>query len=716
MNKLLCGGGAYVANVVTDKVLYAAFVRADHPGSVLETIDDTALAGNPHIKLVLSKNNIADSIAALRSSTGVVGESDRAILAMGDRLYLGQPVALVLATTPFAAVDGADKVMVEVAEAQPLSDAALVDWSLGDLTETRALIDTTDYQITTTLSVPRISAVPMEPAAAVAEWRNDESRLQLTAPSQGVHRIRDEICEMLGIPRDSLRVRSADVGGGFGGRIHALREHAALLLAAHVSGSPVLWVSERQESMVAEFHARDLVATVHAGFDKAGGLRAVAAEMQTDCGESLSTNYTPIITQYFAAGLCGAYAIPRVAVSVKAIASDRTPTAAFRGAGHPEGFYVIERVMDEAARALGLSAVEIRERNLISAGSTTFNGLDLDNIDPSSALARGAQHLSRLKADAKKQPGLDSHHHGFGISLYVKANGMGRREECALALSTDGKVSLKVGSQSNGQGHEQTFENLVARIMQLDAGNVVLLPGDTDALATGTGTGGSAALTTTGAALMAGAEKLREKVIEVAAERLEVSPDDIHYQNGLCTVPGTDLGVSLEQLARDEPLRERVVSHGVQDITFTTTVGCHAAWVSVDIQTGEVKLRGYASYDDVGNILEPALLDGQIHGGAAQGIGQAIGEQMVYEKETGQLLTASFMDYWIARADDLPFFEVHHGTTPAANPLGTRGVGEAGAIPASAVVANAVADALSPLGARLLDLPLTPNRVWTALR
>ena len=716
MNNLLCGEGTYVANVATDNALYASFVRADQPGSVLQTIDDSALADDPHIELVLSRNNIAESIASLRSSIGAVEESGRAILARGDPLYLGEPIALVLATTPFTALDGAEKVMVEVADTGPLPDTTLVDWSLGDQAETRALIDAADHQITTTLRVPRISAVPMEPAAAIAEWRSDESRLHLCAPSQGVHRIRDEICEMLGVPPAGLRVRSGDVGGAFGGRIHALREHAALLLAAHLTGSPIVWVAERQESMVAEFHARDLVATVTAGFKKSGELIGVATDMETDCGESLSTNYTPIVTQYFAAGLCGAYAIPSVAVTAKATASARTPTAAFRGAGHPEGFYVIERVMDEAARALGLSAVEIRERNLISGGASTFSGLELDNIDPSLTLRLGAEHLVRLETQAKAQPVVDSLQHGFGISLYVKANGMGRREECALALSSDGKVGLKVGSQSNGQGHEQTFENLVARVMEVEAARVVLHPGDTDLLATGTGTGGSAALTTTGAALMAGAEKLREKVIEVAAEHLEVSRDDIHYQDGVCTVPGTDLAISLEQLSDDEILRERVVSNGIQEITFTTTVGCHAAWVSVDVQTGEVQLRGYASYDDVGNILEPALLDGQIHGGVAQGIGQAIGERMVYDTTSGQLLTASFMDYWIARADDLPFFEVHHGQTPAANPLGTRGVGEAGVIPASAVVANAVADALSPLGAGLLDLPLTPNRVWAALR
>ena len=410
MNKLLCGEGQYVANVATDNGLYATFVRADQPGSVLEPIDDSALADDPHIKLVLSRNNIAESIAGLPSSIGGAEKSGRAILAMGDPLYLGEPIALVLATTPFAALDGAEKVMVEVADTGPLPDTTLVDWSLGDQAETRALIDAADHQITTTLRVPRISAVPMEPAAAIAEWRSDESRLHLCAPSQGVHQIRDEICEMLGIPPAGLRVRSGDVGGAFGGRIHALREDAALLLAAHLTGSPVVWVAERQESMVAEFHARDLVATVTAGFKKSGELIGVAADMETDCGESLSTNYTPIVTQYFAAGLCAAYAIPSVAVTAK-----------------------------------------------------------------------------------------------------------------------------------------------------------------------------------------------------------------------------------------------------------------------------------------------------------------AIGERMVYDTTSGQLLTAPFMDYWIARADDLPFFEVHHGQTPAANPLGSRGVGEAGAIPTSAVVANAIADALSPLGAGLLDLPLTPNRVWAAL-
>ena len=514
MDKLLRGGGEFVANVAPATVLYATFVRADRPGSVLTNIDESDLAGDPRIKLVLSHRNIVEVLDRLKTSTGSAHQEARVILGMDKFLYLREPIALIVATSAPAALDGAERLAAEFAESDVAGDLTLVDWYLGDQGQTKTVIDAADHQLTVTLRVPRISATPMEPAGAIAQWDPLWNRLELIAPTQGVHRVRDEICEMLGIPIAGLRVSNGDVGG----------------------------------------------------------------------------------------------------------------------------------------------------------------------------------------------------------SLYVKQNGMGRREACGLGLSPHGQIEIKVGSQSNGQGHEQTFENLTARILEIDTTDVVLLPGDTDALPSGTGTGGSAALTTTGAAVIIGAQALRAKVMELAAERLEVAPGDIFYKEGICTVSGTDLSIGLKELAADEPIRERAVAGGVQEITFTTTVGCHTAWVSVDTETGEVRLRGYASYDDVGNVLEPALLDAQIHGGAAQGIGQALGEQMVYDPESGQLLTASFMDYWIARADDLPFFEPRHGNTVASNPLGTRGVGEAGSIPASAVVANAVADALAPLAMDTLDLPLTPNRVWAALQ
>jgi len=622
---------------------------------------------------------------------------------------------VVVASSVSAAMDGAERLTVEFADVDNTADPTLVTWSFGDGNQTATALDTADYRLNTTLRVPRISATPMEPASAIAQWCARENRLMLTAPTQGVHRVRDEICDMLGITSDGLRVRTDDVGGAFGARIHALREHAALLLAAHGLDAPILWVADRQESMMSEFHARDLMVTLDAGFKRGGEIVALEVDMQTDCGDALSVNYTPIVTQYFAAGVCGAYAIPSVSITVKAIRSFRTPTAAFRGAGHPEGCYVIERVLDEAARGLGLSSLEIRRSNLIAARADTVTGISLDGIDPADTLAMGAENLSRLKARANGRRSANVRH-GFGISLYIKQNGMGRKEDCVLGLSGAGKIVINVGSQSNGQGHEQSFENIAATILDLDIAEVELSGGDTDALPSGTGTGGSAALTTTGAAVSTGARALREKVIRVAAQHLEVSLEDIRFEGGTCRVGGTDLHIGLKELAAEESLRRQIASQGAQAITITTTVGCHAAWVSVDTQTGVVRLLGYVACDDVGKVLEPELLEAQIHGGVAQGIGQALGEQILYESKSGQLLTATFMDYWLARADDLPFFELHQVNSASASPLGTRGVGEAGALPASAAVANAVADALHPLAAPLLDLPLTPARVWAALQ
>ena len=301
----------------------------------------------------------------------------------------------------------------------------------------------------------------------------------------------------------------------------------------------------------------------------------------------------------------------------------------------------------------------------------------------------------------------------LALDFKTKRYGPTRRVRDQFCVLTD-RLPSRLAVNQTGRGTRRTFANLVAEILTLEDDRVVLLPGDTDALATGTGTGGSAALTTTGAALSSAANLFRKKIIEVAAEQLEVAPGDILFSNGRYEVVGTDLSIDLFELANDPHVRARVVAQGVQEITFTTTAGCHAAWVTVDIQTAQVCVQGYTSYDDIGKALDPALLDARIHGGVAQGIGQALGEQMRYDTQTGQLLTASLMDYWIARADDLPFFTLTQGHTLAANPLGTRGAGEAGAIPASAVVANAVADALGPL-TTTLDLPLTPDNVWMAL-
>ena len=715
MNKLLRGAGKFVANVTPDSALYAVFVRADRPGSVVVDVDDRALTNDPRIRTVLSGKNISEVLSQLHESRGGGERNARDILALHKPLYLGEPIAVVVATSVSAAMDGAQRLSLELQQAKSVADSTLVDWSLGDPRQTRIAVESADYQFSATLRIPRISATPMEPAGAIAHWCPSENRLVLTAPTQGVHRVRDEICDLLGISADGLRVCTDDVGGAFGARIHALREHAALLLAARCVDAPIVWVADRQESMVAEFHARDLVVRLDAGFERSGDIVALAVDMQTDCGDALSVNYTPIVTQYFAAGVCSAYAIPTVAVTVSAIASPRTPTAAFRGAGHPEGCYVIERVLDEAARGLGLSALAIRQRNLIAAGSNTFTGIALDGINPADTLAMGARKLSTWKAQANSQRSANVRH-GFGISLYVKQNGMGRKEDCVLGLSNDGKIVINVGSQSNGQGHEQTFENIAARILEVDPTDVVLLRGDTDALPSGTGTGGSAALTTTGAAVSTGARALREQVIKVAAQHLEVAFEDVRYKGAVCSVAGTDLRIGLNDLAAEEHLRVQIISKGAQAITMTTTVGCHAAWVSVDTQTGVVRLLSYVACDDVGKVLEPELLAAQIHGGVAQGVSQALGEQILYDPDSGQLLTATFMDYWIARADDLPLFDLQPVQSVAASPLGTRGVGEAGALPSSAVVANAVADALHPLAVQPLDLPLTPARVWAALQ
>ena len=338
MEKLLRGNGEFVADVAPDGALYAAFVRAEQPGSVLQSLDASGVTDDGEIKLVLPGENLREALGSLRNRVGALeSDSGVSILAHTKTLYLGEPIALLIATTPTRALDGVERIGVDVIDRETGFEQTLIEWCSGEHEKTLALIEQADFQLTTTLRVPRISATPMEPVGAIGNWSTTENRLSLTAPTQGVHRFRDELCAMLGIENRGLRVLTGDVGGGFGGRIHALRE--------------------RQESMVAEFHARDLVTTITAGFEKTGKIVGVAADMQTNCGAALSVNYTPIITQYFAAGLSGAYAIAHLAIRVKAVASTRTPTAAFRGAGQPEGCYVIERVMDDAARALGLSAV-----------------------------------------------------------------------------------------------------------------------------------------------------------------------------------------------------------------------------------------------------------------------------------------------------------------------------------------------------------------------
>ena len=755
--RLLTGTGRYTDDLSLPRQTYAYFLRSPHAHARLLKLDASAARGVPGVLGIVTGADLERAgigpipcMVPLRNRDGSNMEIPKRPAIATDRVrFVGDIVALVVAETLAQAKDAAERIEVEYEELPAVADTvgALVpgaaqvwefarnntafDWALGDERAMRAAFAKAHRIAKLDLINNRVVPTPLEPRVAAASWSPGDDRFTLYAASQGGHTLRKVLCDhVLKIPERRLRVVTGDVGGGFGMKIFVYPEYAAILHAAREFGRPVKWVSERGEAFMSDTHGRDHVTHAELALDKDGRFLGIHVATVANLGAYLS-HYGPFIPTLAGSNmLTGVYRIPAAFVEVKGVYTNTAPVDAYRGAGRPEAAYVVERLVDAAARETGLPPDEIRRRNFIPPAAMPFTtplGATFDcgdfarNMEDAMREADWSGFAARREASSR-----DGKLRGIGMAYYIEICGGGSDETAQIRFEPGGGVTVLIGSQTNGQGHETAYAHIVSSRLGVPIETIRVVQGDTDQIAYGTGTGGSRAVAVGGSAVLAASERIIAKGKALAAHFLEAAEADIEFQDGTFAIAGTDRRLAITEVARlcHTPGKlPRGMSAGLDESAnfnppeFTYPNGCHIAEVEIDPATGVTRVVRYVVVDDFGTVINPLLLEGQVHGGTVQGIGQALYEGCVYDADSGQLVTGSLMDYCLPRADDVPSFTFRYNEIPtSANPLGVKGAGEAGAIGAPPAVMNAIADALAPLGAAHVDMPATPEKVWRALR
>ena len=755
---LLRGRGRFQDDVALEGEVHACFVRSPHAHADIVAIETAEAASAEGVLAVYTgADAAADGLGTMPCIVGAFVELTRPdgspacyppnpMLAEGRVRHVGEAVVMVVAETLAAAQDAAERVNVEYATLPAVADAKQAreadasqiwpeapgnhsfTWAQGDADATDAAFRAAAHVTEIELINNRVVVNTIEPRGALGAYDPASERYTLYINSQAVHAARAVIAGILGIEEDRLRILAHDLGGGFGMKFFSYPEQALVAWAARKLGRPVRWLSGRTEGFMSDTQARDHLTTAALALDGDGQFLGLRVRTLANLGAYVS-NLGPISpTLLYTRMLANAYRTPAIHAEVEGVLTNTVFTDAYRGAGIPESNYVIERLVDKAAAELGLAPDDIRRRNLIPAAAMPYQApLDITydsgdyarNLDDSLALAGWAGFAER-RAEAASRGKL----RGIGMAVYVESTVGDPAEHVAIRFRDDGGVSLSAGTGASGQGHETTYAQLLGDSLGIPFEAVTLLEGDTDDLPGGGGSGGSRSTYMVALAIEDGAAKVIEKGTQIAANILEVAPADIRFAEGDFSIAGTDRAIDIMTLAAQakdptnvpDGMEPGLDANGKTE-TFEGTFpnGCHICEVEVDPETGTVALVNYAAANDFGRIVNPVLVDGQVHGGVAQGLGQAVYENCVYD-DSGQLLSGSFMDYCLPRADDMPPFTLADNGVPTnQNPLGIKGCGEAGAIPAPAAVVNAVLDAVKEHGVTDIDMPLTPERVWRAL-
>ncbi|PWE30156.1 xanthine dehydrogenase family protein molybdopterin-binding subunit [Pararhodobacter marinus] len=771
--RFLTGNGRYTDDINLRGQAHAYFLRSQVAHGKINGIDTAAAEAMDGVIRVFTAKDF-EGVGGMPCGWQITDkhgqpmqEPKHPILAEGKVRHVGDPVAVVIAETLEQARDAAEAIELDIEDLPAVVDmkAALAegapkvhddltsnlcyDW--GFVEENKAAVEDAFAKAAhvTTLELvnQRLVANPMEPRVAVGDYDpwNDNSTLYTT--SQNPHVIRLLMgAFVLGIPEHKLRVVAPDVGGGFGTKIFHYAEEAFCTFAARQLKRPVKWTSSRSEAFISDAHGRDHVTKIQLALDDANNFTAIRTETYANMGAYLSTFAPSVPTWLHGTLMAGNYRTPLIYVNVKAVFTNTVPVDAYRGAGRPEATFQLERVIDKAARELGVDPVELRRQNFIKADQFPYATpvaveYDTGNYDATMdkmlEISDYAGFAARAE-ESKKRGKL----RGFGIAHYIEACGIapsnlvgqlgaraGLYESATVRVNATGSISIYTGSHSHGQGHETTFAQVVAEMIGIDAGQVEINHGDTANTPMGMGTYGSRSLAVGGSALVKATNKVINKAKKIAAHLLEASEADIELADGKFTVAGTDksvdwAGVTLAAyvphnypLESMEPGLEETAFYDPSNFTYPS--GAYGCEVEVDPETGEVEILAFTAADDFGNVVNPMIVEGQVHGGIAQGIGQALLERCVYD-EDGQLVSGSYMDYAMPRADDLPNYTVDHScVTPCThNPLGVKGCGEAGAIGSPPAVINAVIDALQRGGhshVTHIDMPASPSRVWAAM-
>ena len=739
---LLAGRGRFTDDLKTAQHARAAFVRSPMGHATIRAVDAKAAARMPGVLAILAGADLA--LGAIPPGVLLPGRDGKPMFATAmpvlatDRVrYVGEPVALVVAETLSQALDAADAVQVEYGElpavstvaralakgAPALYDAApgnvALDWEHGDAAAVDAAFGSAAHRIAVRLEDTRVAPSALEPRAASAAW--DGKRYTLTVSTQGVALVRKVLAEnVFKCPPETIRVLTHDVGGGFGMKVQTYAEYAALMAAAKRVGRPVHWCATRLESFLADTHGRDGILEGELALDRDGKFLALRARTQVGIGAYASTYAAIVATNNTKNCLSSVYRIPAIHAGVQMVLTNAAPLGPYRGAGRPEAIYLVERLIDEAARATGIDRVELRRRNLIPASAMPYKAPSGQTYDSGEfeAVLDAALELADWKGFAARRKASEAKGRlrGIGLCCFLEvAGGAPLTEVADLRFEPDGTAVLRTGAQAMGQGQMTTLPLILARQLQIDASRVRIVQGDSDEVPGGIPTVASRSTMMVGGAMGLAAEAAIKKGKGVAAELLEAAAADIEYGKGEFRVAGTDRRVGWRELAQGKAdALKTVATFAAPEMSFPN--GCHVCEVEVDPETGVVRVAGYAAVDDVGHVVHPTIVEGQIHGGVAQGLGQVLGEHLVYG-EDGQLLTASFMDYAVPRADDLPMLALGHHVAPCTtNPLGAKGAGESGVAGSLPAAVNAILDALASRGVRHLDMPMTPQRVWQALQ
>ncbi len=743
---LLTGRGQFTDDLKSASHARAAFVRSPLGHAVLRGLDTAAAAKMPGVLAILTGAELArEGLGPIPPGVLLPGKDGKPMFATAmpalahERVrYVGEPVALVVAETLPQALDAADAVQLDLQELAAVADveAALaagapalyeaapgnlaLDWAHGEAAAVDAAFAAAAHKVAVRLADTRVAPSALEPRAATAAFDAKSGRYTLTASTQGVALVRKVLAEnVFRLPPEKIRVLTRDVGGGFGMKVQAYAEYAALLAAAKRVGRPVHWCATRLESFLADTHGRDGLLEGELALDKDGRFLALRARTRVGIGAYASTYAAIVATNNTKNCLSSVYRIPAIHTDVKMVLTNAAPLGPYRGAGRPEAIYLVERLIDEAARATGIDRVELRRRNLIPASAMPYkapSGQTYDSgefeavLDKALALADWQGFAARRKASEAA-----GRLRGIGLCCFLEvAGGAPLTESADLRFEADGTAVLRTGAQAMGQGQMSTLPLILAAQLQVDVSRIRIVQGDSDEIPGGIPTVASRSTMMVGGAMGLAAEAAIAKGKEFAAELLEAAAADIEYGKGEFRVAGTDRRVGWKELAqKNGAALNAVATFTAPEMSFPN--GCHVCEVEVDPETGVVSVVGYAAVDDVGRVVHETIVEGQIHGGVAQGLGQVLGEHVVYGAD-GQLLTASFMDYVMPRADDLPMLRLGHHVAPCTtNPLGAKGAGESGVAGSLPAGVNAVLDALASRGVTRLDMPMTPARVWQAL-
>ena len=751
--RLLTGTGQFCDDERVTGEAHAVFVRSPHAFAAIRGIDGAAARAMPGVLAVLTAADLERAgVGNVTIATPVPNGAGfvvphRPALAGDCARHVGDAVALVVAESEALARDAAEQVVIAYEPLEPVTDVAAaaqpsapqiwpeapgnlaLDWhGFGgtDRGQIEQIFAAAAHVARVRLVNQRIVMAPMEPRGAMALYDADTGRYILSCPSQSAFVLRQNLAQTMGISPERVRVLSGDVGGAFGMRATGYPEYPALLVAAQQVGRPARWLSSRSEGFLTDNQARDTIIEAALALDEAGRFLALDIDVLANMGAYLTSHAAFIATANFARCLPLMYDIPQIGLRIRCLFTNTVPTGPYRGAGRPEANYCVERLVDAAARVCGIERLQLRRQNLITPDrmpyktpvGTTYDSGDFPNLYED-ALERADVAHFKARADASEKAGK---RRGLGVSCFLEIAGGQPGEGAAIAFPGQSRLLLAIGVQASGQGHRTLYRRLAAERLGIPAEQIEVEHGDSDDGVPSFGAVASRSTMSVGGAVVAAIDAVIEKGRRVAAQILEAAEADIVYRDGLFEIAGTDRRVALFELAeraralaREGAIPEDLDTRRIADIPPSFPNGVHVAEVEIDPETGHVTLASYTAVDDCGRVLQPVLVEGQVQGGVAQGVGQALLESGVYDAASGQLLAGSFMDYAMPRADDLPDIASELRPVPArTNPLGVKGVGEAGTTASLAAVMNAVADALPE--APDIDMPAIPERIWRALR